>query len=72
MFQFRYDGLNGKFIREIKDNAQVDNATKDPNFLNGFITTPGEPVVYEETKPKEDTHKTENDEVKEEKVTEVS
>jgi hypothetical protein len=40
--------------------------------LNGFVTNPGEPVVYEETKPKEDTQKTETDEVKEEKVTEVS
>jgi hypothetical protein len=42
LFQFRYEGKTGKFIREIKDNASVDNATKDPNFLNGFFTTPGD------------------------------
>ena len=38
LFQFRYEGKTRKFIREIKDNASVDNATKDPNFVNGFFT----------------------------------
>lgn len=35
LFQFRYDPYDGKFIREIKENLSVDNATKDPNFVNG-------------------------------------
>lgn len=44
LFQFRYDGKSGKFIREIKDSASIDNATKDPNFVNGYFTTPGDSV----------------------------
>jgi hypothetical protein len=45
LFQFRYDGKNGKFIREIKDSSSnFDNALKDPNFVNGYFTTLGETV----------------------------
>lgn len=40
LFQFRYEGKTGKFIREIKENASVDNAIKDPNFINGLFKNP--------------------------------
>ncbi len=57
LFQFRYEGKTGKFIREIKENASVDNAVKDPNFLTGFFT-PQEDIIIDEkflspTKPGE-------------------
>lgn len=35
LFQFRYNPHNGKFIRELKESLLVDNASKDPNFING-------------------------------------
>jgi hypothetical protein len=38
LFQFRYEGKTGKFVREIKEHAGIDNAIKDPNFLNGFFS----------------------------------
>ncbi len=38
LFQFRYDGKSGKYIRELKESMSVDNATKDPNFYTGFQT----------------------------------
>ncbi len=47
LFQFRYETTTGKFVREIKDSIEVDNAKKDPNFVNGkwvanSFVTPGE------------------------------
>ena len=45
LFQFRYEGKSGKFIRELKESASVDNATKDPQFINGFFTTVGDSVA---------------------------
>ena len=38
LFQFRYDQKTGRFIREIKENPFIDNACKDPNFVNGQFT----------------------------------
>ena len=28
-------------MREIKESMSVDNATKDPQFINGFFSSPG-------------------------------
>lgn len=52
LFQFRYDGINGKYIRELKESLSVDNAVKDPSFINGYFTTPGGEVEtnYDATK----------------------
>ena len=69
LFQFRYDGKSGKFIREMKENSSVDNATKDPNFINGYFTTPGDSVMtgYEAEKISpmkgDEANKTEPDDV---------
>ena len=35
LFQFRYDANSGKYVREIKDNNFIDNASRDINFANG-------------------------------------
>ena len=40
LFQFRYDYESGRFVRELKENVYVDNAIKDPNFINGSFVTP--------------------------------
>ena len=37
LFQFRYDVEQGRYVREIKDNMFIDNANKDPNFVNGEL-----------------------------------
>ena len=34
LFQFRYEAVEGKFIREIRTSL-IDNSAKDPNFVNG-------------------------------------
>lgn len=38
LFQFRFDNDTGRFVRELRENIFVDNATKDPNFVNGYYT----------------------------------
>jgi hypothetical protein len=48
LFQFRYDGKTGKYVREIKEHAGIDNALKDPNFLNGFFNDPNVMMDFEE------------------------
>jgi hypothetical protein len=35
LFQFRYDSVLGKFIREIRDSPYIDTSVKNPNFVNG-------------------------------------
>ena len=47
----------------------MDNATKDPNFINGYFTSPGEPVAYEKPNGDEPA-KTDPDESLVVKVTE--
>ena len=39
LFQFRFDGYTGKFVRELKESPYIDNATKNPNFVNGRWTS---------------------------------
>lgn len=39
LFQFRLDLNTGRFVRELKDSAGVENALKDPNFVNGQFKT---------------------------------
>lgn len=39
LFQFRYDGQSGRFIRELKESLYVDNAIKNPHFINGRMMT---------------------------------
>lgn len=48
LFQFRYEGKTGKYVREIKEHAGIDNALKDPNFLNGFFINQGQLLDFEE------------------------
>ena len=35
LFQFRYDPVLGKFIRELRETLYADNAIKNPSFING-------------------------------------
>lgn len=40
LFQFRFDGDSGRFVRELKESLYIDNAIKDPNFVDGMFVTP--------------------------------
>lgn len=46
LFQFRYEHKTGKYIRELKDSLSVDNATKDPNFVNGVYQAPNDDLDF--------------------------
>jgi len=46
LFQFRYEGKTGKYIRELKDSLSVDNAVKDPNFVNGVYKSPDDNLEF--------------------------
>ena len=46
LYQFRYEGKTGKYIRELKESIAVDNATKDPNFVNGMYQPPDDDVDF--------------------------
>lgn len=49
LFQFRYDPTTGTFIRELKEAIYIDNAAKNPNFVNGnwqnMLDEPEEPLT---------------------------
>ena len=40
LFQFRFDSECGRFVRELKEFIYIDNAIKDPNFVDGSFVTP--------------------------------